>query len=172
MLAQRPNPSPQICWIQSAWETLHDSSWKGRDSEIDIDMREAVHSMLDSCTDFLVNNVHSASVLYVINAHIATVLEQLEDSDSFLCSGECDTEADMFDYYFNEIRSRVIAPAPSRRSSVWNHMKTFDSNQHEDVWITLLYRMCCWWILHDFSDMDTVRLPSRLKGSRLPVFIL
>lgn len=42
---------------------------------------------------------------------------------------------------------------------------------HADIWCTLVFRMICWLMLHDFNKMD-VQLPkSELRGSRMPVYI-
>ncbi|XWW98371.1 hypothetical protein V2A60_006371 [Cordyceps javanica] len=42
---------------------------------------------------------------------------------------------------------------------------------HDDIWCTLVLRMICWLMLHDFNKLD-VQLPkSELLGSRVPVYI-
>ncbi|OAA70721.1 hypothetical protein ISF_02695 [Cordyceps fumosorosea ARSEF 2679] len=42
---------------------------------------------------------------------------------------------------------------------------------HDDIWCTLVFRMICWLMLHDFNKLD-VQLPkSELLGSRVPVYI-
>lgn len=42
----------------------------------------------------------------------------------------------------------------------------------EDIWCTLVFRMICWHMLHDFHK-DDVQIPkSELQGSRQPVFIV
>ncbi|OPB40531.1 hypothetical protein A0O28_0006100 [Trichoderma guizhouense] len=42
---------------------------------------------------------------------------------------------------------------------------------HDDVWCTLVFRMVCWLMLHNFNKKD-VQLPkSELLGSRMPVYI-
>ncbi|KAL7785869.1 hypothetical protein V8C37DRAFT_311421 [Trichoderma ceciliae] len=42
---------------------------------------------------------------------------------------------------------------------------------HNDVWCTLVFRMVCWLMLHNFNKKD-VQLPkSELLGSRMPVYI-
>ncbi|TFB03064.1 hypothetical protein CCMA1212_005510 [Trichoderma ghanense] len=42
---------------------------------------------------------------------------------------------------------------------------------HNDVWCTLVFRMVCWLMLHNFDKKD-VQLPkSELLGSRMPVYI-
>lgn len=40
-----------------------------------------------------------------------------------------------------------------------------------DVWCTLVFRMLCWLLLHDFNKKDVQIAKSELLGSRLPVYI-
>ncbi|OHE92229.1 modin [Colletotrichum orchidophilum] len=42
---------------------------------------------------------------------------------------------------------------------------------HEDIWCTLVFRMICWLMLHDFHKKDVQVSKSELLGSRLPVYI-
>lgn len=44
--------------------------------------------------------------------------------------------------------------------------------KHEDIWCTLVFRMICWLMLHDFHKKDVQDVSkSELLGSRLPVYI-
>ncbi|KAF3761938.1 hypothetical protein M406DRAFT_65007 [Cryphonectria parasitica EP155] len=40
-----------------------------------------------------------------------------------------------------------------------------------DIWCTLMFRMLCWLLLHDFHKKDVQISKSELYGSRLPVYI-
>lgn len=42
---------------------------------------------------------------------------------------------------------------------------------HDDIWCTLVFRMICWLMLHDFSKSDQQIAKSELLGSRMPVYI-
>jgi len=42
---------------------------------------------------------------------------------------------------------------------------------HDDVWCTLVFRMICWLMLHDFNKQDVQVSKSELLGSRMPVYI-
>ncbi|KAL7765907.1 hypothetical protein ACKLNR_003823 [Fusarium oxysporum f. sp. zingiberi] len=42
---------------------------------------------------------------------------------------------------------------------------------HDDVWCTLIFRMICWLMLHDFNKLDVQLSKSELLGSRMPVYI-
>lgn len=42
---------------------------------------------------------------------------------------------------------------------------------HDDIWCTLVFRMICWLMLHDFNKLDVQVPKSELLGSRMPVYI-
>ncbi|KAJ6779631.1 hypothetical protein PWT90_06493 [Aphanocladium album] len=42
---------------------------------------------------------------------------------------------------------------------------------HDDIWCTLVFRMICWLMLHDFNKLDVQISKSELLGSRVPVYI-
>lgn len=48
--------------------------------------------------------------------------------------------------------------------------ETLDT-QANNIWCTLLFRMLCWLLLHDFHKKDVQISKSELLGSRLPVYI-
>ena len=45
------------------------------------------------------------------------------------------------------------------------------STQANNIWCTLVFRMLCWLLLHDFDKKDVQISKSELLGSRLPVYI-
>lgn len=46
-----------------------------------------------------------------------------------------------------------------------------DAQLTEEIWCTLVFRMLCWLLLHDFHKKDVQISKSELFGSRLPVYI-
>lgn len=46
-----------------------------------------------------------------------------------------------------------------------------DDVSHNDIWCTLVFRMICWLMLHDFDKLDVQVNKSELLGSRMPVYI-
>lgn len=42
---------------------------------------------------------------------------------------------------------------------------------HDDIWCSLVFRMICWLMLHDFNKLDVQLSKSELLGSRMPVYI-
>lgn len=55
-------------------------------------------------------------------------------------------------------------------------LKRMSTTLHEqltgNVWCTLVFRMLCWLLLHDFHKKDVQISKSELYGSRLPVYIV
>lgn len=50
------------------------------------------------------------------------------------------------------------------------HLADQDAS-HDDIWCTLVFRMICWLMLHDFNKLDVQVSKSELLGSRMPVYI-
>lgn len=167
--------SAQTRFIRDKWREQLASVWKGFEKDIDIDMREAVHDVIDSCTDFLVKECGETAVISVVNAHVTVILDELDRADSLLSTLESDSEEELMEYYFDKIRKDVmshvtaqdsISPTMRRPSAI----RTMVPSQ--GIWLVLMFRVCCWWALHEFDQTDTRVLDPRWKGSRLPVMIL
>jgi hypothetical protein len=56
-------------------------------------------------------------------------------------------------------------PARSSRSLA------YETVHHDDIWCTLVFRMICWLMLHDFNKLDVQVPKSELLGSRMPVYV-
>lgn len=52
-----------------------------------------------------------------------------------------------------------------------NKASDFHKSVVVDIWCTLVFRMLCWLLLHDFHKKDAQIPKSELLGSRLPVYI-
>lgn len=57
------------------------------------------------------------------------------------------------------------------RPGLFKHNSSVDERQATDVWCTLVFRMLCWLLLHDFHRKDLQKPKNELLGSRLPVYI-
>ena len=173
LIDSESDPSVQILAIKSSCEVLSGEVWREPEAEINIDMREAVHSALDSCTTFL-HGCGQETVLSVVGAHVTTELDQMERLDSFLITQDRDNDTEIFDHYFNKIRPRVVRSGLGRNNADGTDSTLSEEKMllRQDIWITLQFRMSCWWLLHDFEENDAMILPPRLMDSRLPVFIL
>ncbi|USW53533.1 hypothetical protein Slin15195_G068520 [Septoria linicola] len=182
-------PSERLTWIDAAWREVLQPVWKEHAANIDIDMRDAVQSVIESCDSYL-QTYGEATVMFVIGAHVSIVLEEINDPDSFLHSRECDTEEEIWFHYFDVIREKVlrhdgksaaekvvektgnILGLPvngTKPASIYSVSRT---ELRQDIWLLLMFRMSLWWLLHDFDEKDVLILPPRLKGNRMPVYIL
>lgn len=134
------------------------------EGNLSIDAREAIHDAIDERTRYLLS-LKQSDVLSVVVAHFSKVLEVLADPNSHLNTIVLANKEDaLLHNYFHEIRPVVIG--------VLNH--ELSKKEKEDrnlIWISLIFRMLCWLLLHDFDKADIKLVPSDLKGSRMPVYI-
>lgn len=49
---------------------------------------------------------------------------------------------------------------------------TKDELERNYIWCTLVFRMICWLLLHDFDKEDVQKPKGELMGNRLPVYIM
>lgn len=72
-----------------------------------------------------------------------------------------------------EVPKFLVSKAASEESAT--KLKRMPTLEHEvlteEVWCTLMLRMFCWLLLHDFHKKDVQIPKSELYGSRLPVYI-
>jgi len=157
-------PHQILVSITEHWK--HNSVWKEcRDSAIDIDMKEKIHEGLDNVTDYLQDEDQIANdeIVGVVADHIHKVLEASEYIEERLTVLGVNASHVFIRYYFEEIKPQVVNKDP--------HAPSTEKQQREAIWIALIYRMICWFLLHDFDKVDVNNVPSSLKGSRMPVFI-
>lgn len=172
LLAATAPPSPQVLFILDAWKEQLSGVWQRTEDKIDIDMREAAHDVLDACDSFLVDECSQASVISVVSAHMAVVLEELDLPNSVLSTLDSDNEADLVAHYFDRIKAKVMDAAPGYDSPATTRAPAASMVSRQDVWLMLMFRMCCWWVLHEFAQDNATVLSPRWRGSRLPVLIL
>lgn len=151
----------QIRNIAAHWATI---SRLGCDKEEDlgIETREAIHDAVDHCTKYILS-LSQEDVLSVLVAHITKVVEILDSVENpFNNNTTLSREATLIGTYFNVVRPFVMGD----KNPVTNEMR--DRNT---IWITLVFRMLCWLLLHDFDKADVKIVPSALWGSRMPIYI-
>ncbi|TVY22737.1 hypothetical protein LHYA1_G008601 [Lachnellula hyalina] len=137
------------------------------EATLSIEAREAIHNALDNRTTYLLS-LKQIDVLSVLVAHLTKVMKILDDQNSPLNNIVLANKEDtLLSYYFDEIRPAVIGNLESNSSSLTREEKA----QRNTVWISLIFRMLCWLLLHDFDKSDIKMVPSDLKGSRMPVYI-
>jgi hypothetical protein len=147
--------------IQKFWPATSD------ESNFDIDLREALHDALDDSGEYLLT--HSSKVIIrIVSSHLNAVIFTLEELEPALNELDANKEDIFMAHYFTEIRRSVLG---NRRKSEAANASSEITNERNDIWITLVFRMQCWILLHDFDKSDVKRVPSELKGSRMSVYI-
>jgi hypothetical protein len=156
----------QCTIISKQWDGI---AKLGCEDEVNLTVqaREAIHDALDHRTTYLLS-LKQVDVLSVLVAHLTKVMEILDDQNSPLNTIVLANKEDtLLSHYFYEIRPAVIGNLDSNKRPLSREEK----EQRNTVWISLIFRMLCWLLLHDFDKSDNKIVPSDLKGSRMPVYI-
>lgn len=131
-------------------------------SDLDINSREDIHDVIDACTVYL-RSFSLPIVMTVVGTHLTAILASAADLEAQINSMGADKEKILIDFYFDTILSNILG-APTSSEILRREFKSH-------IWVTLVFRMLCWFLLHDFSEEDIQIVPSELRGSRMPVFI-
>jgi hypothetical protein len=139
----------------------------GVSTVLNIHAREAVHDALDKTTAYLLS-LTQADVLGVLVAHITHVVHVLADPNSSLNTIVLANKEDaLLRDYFYRIRPSVIGGLDTNGDPP----SESEMEKRNITWISLMFRMLCWLLLHDFNKADVMIVPADLKGSRMPVYI-
>ncbi|KAF5867573.1 uncharacterized protein Bfra_010548 [Botrytis fragariae] len=134
---------------------------------LSIEMREMIHDAIDDQTEYLFHDLRQKDVLQVVVAHLDKVTKILDNPDSSLNSiVSVQKEEPLLKIYFEEIR-----PAVAKRDIDGKELSSLEMEQRNIIWVSLMFRMLCWLLLHDWNKDDKCGVPPDLKGSRMPVFI-
>lgn len=158
---------PEIMAIMKNWENI--SALKGvePDKILNIHAREAVHDAIDQTTTYLLS-ITQAELLGVLVSHISSVVEVLADQNSLLNTIVlAHKEEALLNYYFDNIRPTVTGKLLPNGDKPTDE----DIDKRTIIWVSLIFRMLCWFLLHDFQKEDVMIVPADLKGSRMPVYI-
>jgi len=104
--------------------------------------------------------------------HISKVVEALDDRRSALNNlkqGKSETPKEQLwiNFYFDHILPALISIPGTD-----GQLPTEDEKEERiSLWVTLIFRMLCWFLLHDFDPEDVKIVPSNLRGSRILVYI-
>ncbi|TGO33846.1 hypothetical protein BHYA_0225g00290 [Botrytis hyacinthi] len=132
-----------------------------------IEEREMIHDAIDEQTKYLLHELRQKDVLQVVVAHLNEVTKILEDHNSSLNSiVSVQKEEPFLSIYFEK-----ILPAVAERDIDEKELSSSEREQRNIIWISLMFRMLCWLLLHDWNKDDKCGVPPDLKGSRMPVFI-
>ncbi|PBP26880.1 Modin, partial [Diplocarpon rosae] len=150
-------PDHPISKISVQWKRISELDCSD-EVNLSLDIREAIHDALDKQTDFLLS-IRQVNVLNVLVAHITKVMEVLDDPVSPLnIIVLANKELAFMTYYFQDVRLAVVGITGRKE----------EQEERNLIWISLIFRMLCWLLLHDFDKADTKIVPSNLKGSRMP----
>jgi len=137
------------------------------EASLSIETREAIHDALDGRTKYLLS-LSQNDVVGILVAHITKVMEILDDPNSPLNTIVlANKEEALLNYYFDDIRLAVIGNLDTNKKPLTKEA----TEQRNTVWISLIFRMLCWFLLHDFDKSDIKIVPADLIGSRMPVYI-
>ena len=155
---------PLICAISDQWAKLT-QVWV---ENIDLDMRERIHDALDVTAAHLrdTQNFLSVEVMSVVTSHISVTLaatDELQFTIHAPCADEKEDKGKLMKYYFDKILPSV--------ASNGGNLSGDAKDKRTIIWLGLMFRMICWFLLHDFDKNDINRMDSALKGSRMPIFI-
>jgi len=160
--------SHRISFIHSQWLKIAGPDCTD-EADLSLETKEAIHDALDQNTKFLLKP-RQLDILSVLVAHVTKVIEILSDPQSPLNTIVlANKEEALLNYYFLEIRKHVISHKESKGTSVPTN--AVEREERDIIWISLMYRMICWFLLHDFDGKDIKIVPSDLKGSRMPIYI-
>jgi hypothetical protein len=158
--------SHPISAISAQWQTISDLGCAD-EANLSIETREAIHDALDKLDVYLLS-LQQSVILSVVVAHLTHVLEVLENPNSPLNTIVLANKEEMLlSHYFYEIRPAVIGNLDAKGKP----MTKDEKETRNTIWISLIFRMLCWLLLHDFDKADAKIVPSDLKGSRMPIFI-
>ncbi|KUJ20253.1 uncharacterized protein LY89DRAFT_610179 [Mollisia scopiformis] len=160
----------RICIIHAQWLKITELDCTN-EAELSLEVKEAIHDALDNTTEFLLD-LRQLDILSVLVAHVTKVIEILVDPQSPLNTIVlANKENALLDYYFSKIRPEVIDYKEKKGTPVPVPTNAKEKEDREIIWISLIYRMLCWFLLHDFDKQDIKIVPSDLKGSRMPIYI-
>ena len=166
IIAEGYTTGHQIASIAADWDNISAGGCTD-EANLSLEVRELIHDAIDARTEYLLS-VKQATVLSVLVAHLTKVMEILDDPNSPLNTIVLANKEDpLLSHYFYEIRPSVIGNLDSNRRPLARAQK----EERNIIWISLIFRMLCWLLLHDFDKSDVKIVPSDLCGSRMPIFI-
>lgn len=159
-----------------------------------IPLLNTLHDVLDGCDEFLREGDRNL-VRMVVREHFQEVLKMINDNsgadgdgdaeravhfDDLTAASPKERQEVFMDLYFfkvlNQVRERAVMSYRARRVRFPLPDNGDDATislepQASAIWCTLVLRMVCWLLLHDFDQQDVQIPKSELLGSRLPVYI-
>jgi hypothetical protein len=152
--------------IAKTWQNIP-AYGKKDETILPLDFCESVHDALDQRTAYL-KSVEQRKVLAVLVAHLTKVLRDLQDPNNALNNIVlANKEEALLTYYFHSVRPIVVGNLDAQNKPLSREEK----ESRNTIWISLVFRMLCWLLLHDFDKSDVKVVPANMKGSRMPIYI-
>lgn len=169
--------------------------------DLAIPVLDTIHRSLDGADEFLqkIEDHHIYGILRGHFQAVLGQLNKPDGTDGHFdllnMSAPEDKQRDFIDIYVDLIRPEAVSSAPKRKFTTNPNGRTAPTPPSDDdesmkrhnvlrsetgfkgddllntVWYTLVFRMLCWLLLHDFHKQDVQISKSELLGSRLPVYI-
>ena len=143
---------------------------KVEEFKLSLGERDLLHDTADKLTEHLLS-LKQSDVLSVVVWHIERVAAHLEDQKSpinTISFTSMNSAEVLMNFYFDIVRPEVIS---FTSYSKLNMLLPDEKERRNGIWLTLMFRMLCWLMLHDFDSTDINLVDSDLKGSRMPVYI-
>jgi hypothetical protein len=147
---------------------------------IDLDVREAAQAGLNLTKSELLPTIDKRLIPSIIAAHLSGVLSASDMLQTAVNDLSASKEENLMKYYFEEIKPTVkngYANVRTANNSGGMSPTTIGTTteaqkeEREAVWTMLVFRMWCWFLLHEFDPADRCIVPNQFKGSRMPVYI-
>lgn len=156
-------PDPHLLDISSQWQTMQQSWQYGvKAQNMPLEMRESIQNGLDISGVYF-KTKESHEVAAVISSHFGHVLKATDILETSITTLGANSTHNFVKYYFDEIRPKVEVEGLDQTDA--------GKRERGAMWTSLMFRMICWSLLHDFDKSDVNIVASNLIGSRMPVFI-
>jgi hypothetical protein len=132
--------------------------------ERDIEVREGIHNALDYINkQFRDPRMFSQNeITGVLASHLQTLLAATDEIQHSISTYDADeSQGKLVRSYFDKVLSTVEGL----------DLTDDQKSKRGVIWLGLIFRMVCWFSLHDFDKNDVNIMPADMKGSRMPVFI-
>ena len=139
-------------------------SWSKKEG--DIDVKEEIHDALD-CVNEQFHDPKAfpqSEITSVLSSHLQTILATTDDIQQTMNLYDADAvKGKLVRCYFDIVLSTV--------KNDGLNLTDDQKSKRGVIWLGLIFRMICWFSLHDFDKNDVNMMPADMKGSRMPVFI-
>jgi hypothetical protein len=157
-------PRPPLVSLISEQVAKINKSWTKKEG--DIDVREEIHDSLDRVNEQFQDpkTFPQREITSVLASHLQTILATTDDIQHAINLYDADNvKGKLVRCYFD----RVLWTVKNDGLNLTDDQKS----KRGVIWLGLIFRMICWFSLHDFDKNDVNMMPSDMKGSRMPVFI-